>query len=758
LTFFSYSQNFEDVILWRALKTVRDGFYIDVGAGNPELHSVTKAFYDLGWRGINVEPDPRAFAKLSEARPNDINIRACIAEQRGRVNFFCISESGLSTTVDDVAEFHRREGYNVETIELPSIPLRDICQTHVRTEIHFLKIDVEGGERSVLRSMDFHKWRPWILVVEATEPNSPTQTFKLWEDILQKANYDFVYFDGLNRFYIAAERQELKQFFNVPPNVFDGFTLNSSRDAWLRAEESERRAAEGRNRIKRLISAFDNERKTADGEIHRLRKELVHIKQSLLELIWSREDLLALVFSSTSWRITWPLRRVRHKLDSIFGRARQHSLPRAPALPTVRSDIPGTHDPTVDALPRGTIFMECTHTYYSDLNTGIQRVVRNIVRNATAIAENLGMNVVPVIEEDGCYRIVGTARILRDKRAQDPIAPADESQNYKLGLSPDIGMIVTNLDQIVNHSGNVLLLLDSSWTIPIWEPTDRFQAAGGKVVGVIYDLIPITHAHTSVHELTVLFEKWFMRHMSTSDGFIAISASVRNQIKDFAWEHGRLEWANPRAALGYFHLGGELDFATTQTAPSARITEIFASRLPTFLMVGSIEPRKMHRYVLEAFNRLWDAGDQVRLVILGRQAWKTEEFLEQVARHPRSGTDLFLLRDASDDELELCYKKADALIIASEIEGFGLPIVEAFERGLPVLCSDIPVFREIAWRKARFFKLDDPDYLLVAVRAFCERRQKGTITRRQIKGLTWRESTAELFSALDKIVPLKAGP
>jgi methyltransferase FkbM-like protein len=151
-----------------------------------------------------------------------------------------------------VAASYREDGYSVEEREVPLLPLRDVCQQYVAGDIHFLKIDVEGSERDVLLGMDFSKWRPWIVVVEATLPNSRTETHAQWEDLLQAARYDFVYFDGLNRFYVAKEHPDLVPFFGLPPNVFDGFVLNSSRDAWLRAEESEHRAAESRKIVRRL--------------------------------------------------------------------------------------------------------------------------------------------------------------------------------------------------------------------------------------------------------------------------------------------------------------------------------------------------------------------------------------------------------------------------------------------------------------------------------------------------------------------------
>jgi glycosyltransferase involved in cell wall biosynthesis len=166
------------------------------------------------------------------------------------------------------------------------------------------------------------------------------------------------------------------------------------------------------------------------------------------------------------------------------------------------------------------------------------------------------------------------------------------------------------------------------------------------------------------------------------------------------------------------------------------------------MMVGSIEPRKNHRFVLDAFDRFWQRGGEGSLLIIGRYGWKTDDVIERIAKHRQLGHQLHILRDASDSELDYAYRNASALVIASEIEGFGLPVVEAFQRGLPVLCSDIPVFREIADGRATFFDLSDPCRLSAALQAFCDRHDLADRrARTPQRWLTWRESTEQLFRA-----------
>lgn len=229
MAFISYTPNLEDVMLRRALKHVANGFYIDIGAHDPIEGSLTKAFYDLGWRGINVEPLPLCSELLRVNRPDDTNLQAAVSDEGGSITIYhSVSAGALSTTSVDVADRHRQEGLEITPLEVTARTLSDICSEHVGDkQIHFLKIDVEGAEEAVLRGMDFGRWRPWIVVVEATEPMSPVPNHEKWEYFLTGNAYEFVYFDGINRFYLAHEQLSLRHSFFAPPNVFDDFVRYS---------------------------------------------------------------------------------------------------------------------------------------------------------------------------------------------------------------------------------------------------------------------------------------------------------------------------------------------------------------------------------------------------------------------------------------------------------------------------------------------------------------------------------------------------
>ena len=241
MSFISYAQNYEDVLLWRALKHVPSGFYIDVGANDPELHSVTKAFYDSGWCGINIEPMPSYGAAFVEQRPRDINLNVAAGATSGSITLFDVPDvNGWASTDAGVAANHRAHGHQVVEHTVPLLTLAEICREHVRGPVHFLKVDVEGFEADVLRGMDFSVCRPWIVVVEAIMPNSRDSNHASWEALLTDHQYRYAWFDGLNRYYVAEEHAELAAHLQLQPNVFDDYITHHLDKAWQRGKQLDR--------------------------------------------------------------------------------------------------------------------------------------------------------------------------------------------------------------------------------------------------------------------------------------------------------------------------------------------------------------------------------------------------------------------------------------------------------------------------------------------------------------------------------------
>jgi len=337
MTFVSYSQNGEDVLLWRALGHVKHGYYIDVGANDPVEHSVTKAFYERGWRGISIEPLPSFHQAFEEQRPHDVNLAIAAGASDGELTLYDVpAVRGWASPEASVAEMHRAEGHEVAEITVPVRTLASVCEEHVRGEIHFLKVDVEGFEGEVLRGMDFARWRPWVLVIEATLPNSRETNHENWEHLVTGQRYRFAWFDGLNRYYVAEEHAELLAHLNIQPNVFDEFISHHLESAWEReraagaalaaagervrdmAVQAERHHAHNTELLWQIGGAnerADHAHERADlaesraaALSHRL--DLVHADAVKLTA-WGKdlEAHVAAIHRSTSWRVTLPLRR-----------------------------------------------------------------------------------------------------------------------------------------------------------------------------------------------------------------------------------------------------------------------------------------------------------------------------------------------------------------------------------------------------------------------------------------------------------------
>ena len=224
LAFVSFTQNHEDVVLFRALKDVAAGFYIDVGAHDPDIESVTRAFYERGWRGINLEPSALWYERLTVVRPRDINLNLAAWNAPGELSFHDIEGTGLSTSDSEAAQRHRSGGrFPAHDIQVGADTLDNLCRLHGVADIHFLKVDVEGTEREVLEGMDFQAVRPWIVLVEALDPISLAPTHDKWEDLLLKAGYEFALFDGLNRFYYDRNRPDIGRRLQAPASIVDKY-------------------------------------------------------------------------------------------------------------------------------------------------------------------------------------------------------------------------------------------------------------------------------------------------------------------------------------------------------------------------------------------------------------------------------------------------------------------------------------------------------------------------------------------------------
>ncbi|MCS7009638.1 MAG: FkbM family methyltransferase, partial [Chthoniobacterales bacterium] len=234
------------------------------------IDSVSKAFYEQGWRGIHVEPVEEYAALLRSDRPDETVIQAIVSRQAGVVKFYKIPSSGLSTVSEEIANEHKSKmGVPIIETLVTSVTLDDVLNLASRDEIHWLKIDVEGHEHDVLDGWRDSPQRPWVIVIESTWPNTPNDTSVEWEELVLAKGYQCVYMDGLNRFYLHSTHKELRSLFALPPNIFDGFQLAGTSSVWTASLVKQH---------KKQIEMLEEELTKAQGQARQLEVEYHQFK------------------------------------------------------------------------------------------------------------------------------------------------------------------------------------------------------------------------------------------------------------------------------------------------------------------------------------------------------------------------------------------------------------------------------------------------------------------------------------------------
>lgn len=343
---FSYAQNFEDVLLWRALKGVENGFYIDIGAQDPVVDSVSLMFYEQGWRGIHVEPSLQYYDMLRAARPDETVLNVACSDKPGMIDFYAFRDTGMSTASKDAADVVENHGWTPIKTSTAAVTLDEILDRVDQPEIHWMKIDVEGFEEQVLRGWRKSKRRPWIIVVEAIAPLTHEPTHDSWDALLVDKGYVFTYFDKLNRYYVSKAHLELQGPLSHGPWVWDEFEvpegrrsqtivghykaeLSSARqaqaDATAVAATHAAEAATHAARADELTTALSQ----ANGELAETREQL-NAWRGELDRAWSA---LGQTQSATA--------QMRNDLDRMAG-----------DLTEARGALTGAHDERDEALRR----------------------------------------------------------------------------------------------------------------------------------------------------------------------------------------------------------------------------------------------------------------------------------------------------------------------------------------------------------------------------------------------------------------------
>ncbi len=425
-----------------------------------------------------------------------------------------------------------------------------------------------------------------------------------------------------------------------------------------------------------------------DERIRLLEYQLDYLRAELLHLTHERDRMTY----SASWHIFKPLRKLEARLvEAASGLWRRNEPQRMIAAGD--SGPIASISPRRLASPPARLLVDVTGVIKRDAGTGIQRVVKKVV---AALYSGEDYEIPAVAVRGVAGRLFSAHAYAAALAGVGPPAP-----DHEIEIGP----------------GDRFFMLSDSWNAfeelaPLFA---RIRAEGGEVISCIFDLIPELHPHVC-HEVTVpLYDAWLQRALVESDGFLAISRTVAEELADFVKKRGLPH--RPGLKIGWFHCGCDMTPAGDAEI-SRRIRDAAAGATPAFLCVSTIEPRKGQRVALRAFELLWRDGLDAKLILVGRRGWLDEAVVAELENHPENGRRLFWFDNAGDADLAFLYDHTRALVLPSFAEGFGLPIVEAAWRGRPVLCSDIPVFREVGGEGAIYFRVNDAVELSRRVKDF----------------------------------------
>lgn len=383
--------------------------------------------------------------------------------------------------------------------------------------------------------------------------------------------------------------------------------------------------------------------------------------------------------------------------------------------------------------PAKRLFLDVSVVARDDFKTGIQRVVRSLTTLLhEAPPEGYRIEPVYLVEENTIWHY-------------------RYARNYMLGL--------LNLTQgwledepIEAQAGDILLGLDLAGGYVVNANRQglyrKFQELGVQVSFVVYDLIPIQFENIYPPGFKEGHADW-LKVVANADSAICISQAVASDLKE--WIAENVPERKDLLKIDWFHLGADIDTSCPTKGLPENAGEIIGQikRLPSFLMVGTVEPRKGHAQALEAFEFLWAQDVDVNLVVVGKEGWMVEELACRFRQHSELGKRLFWLEAISDEYLLKVYESSVCLLAASLGEGFGLPLIEAAQHKVPIIVRDMPVFREVAGDHAFYFDSKEPEGLASSIKQWLELYQQGKHPRSDnMPWLTWEESSQQLLAAL----------
>lgn len=449
----------------------------------------------------------------------------------------------------------------------------------------------------------------------------------------------------------------------------------------------------------------------------------------------------------------------------------------------LRSSEPKSAGSCQGSLAPKRILVDATYTLVSGRHSGIERVVNNLRVGSKNLVERIGSEVESLLcfegdfyrvgdrEENLLSRVAATQADVTGclpgiyRRIVQPLIGATRSVKLRQWFLPEPGHlgvfklphrywnrralkgICGRSQKIEPEQGDLLVLPDAYWARKeVWRAAESARARGAFVAVLVYDMIPLTHPEFVGQRRTQRFGEYLRQVATQADLILTISETVRRELMatlpKLMGEEVAAEYCKN---IESFPLGAE--FSESQGKLRPELVPMFESRPSEcpYLMVAAFDPRKNHRYLLDAFDLFWQTHPYRKLCLVGRVGSRCEDVMERIRNHPRLGKQLFSFHDLSDGELQYCYRHARGVIFPSIVEGFGLPIVESLWHGQRTFASDTPIHREVGGENCQYFDLASPESL-VQLLTECENRAHVRLRAASlVRPYSWSQSTQIFF-------------
>ncbi len=376
---------------------------------------------------------------------------------------------------------------------------------------------------------------------------------------------------------------------------------------------------------------------------------------------------------------------------------------------------------------KSNFFIDTSELVSFDAQTGIQRVVKNILFELL-LSDHDKYKFYPVYLDKNLDKLMHV--------------------NFSINGST-INLSKNFTSEVLIEADDIFLGLDLSLNFfpEFNEILKKIKLKKGKIFFLVYDLIPLKYPHFYSKDTVTLFKSWLDSILLYSDGIICDSDTVKNDLKKHL---SILDNSCRDLPISFFHLGANFikdSKLSNNFSYDNKYDHIFNNSI-VFLMVGTIEPRKNTALILNIFNQLWSMNFQAKLILVGKEGWLVDKIISKIENSEYINNKLFWFKTADDELLDFFYKKSSALIAMSADEGFGLPLAEAAFYELPIIANDIPVFREVIGDSCFYLNANNKKEVLnffISILA----EKKFIIQHNFKKQITWLESSHNLIRSID---------